>query len=141
MPMKEVSPQEAYRLMREEGYIYLDVRTEREYEEGHVKPSYNIPVVFREPGMDSQPNPLFLEVVGSHFPKDTKLIVGCRSGGRSAKAQQMLLHAGYQDVINDLHGWEGRTDWDGTFLPGWSLDSSLPSEQGHCEGFDYPVAG
>lgn len=136
MSVKEATPEESSRLVQEERYVYLDVRTEAEFEQGHPPGAYNVPVIFRDDTGQPEPNTDFLSVVEAHFPRDTKFVLGCRSGGRSARAQQMLLHAGYGEVVNNLHGWEGRTDWDGTFLPGWSK-TELPVETGQPEERSY----
>jgi rhodanese-related sulfurtransferase len=135
MSAKEVTPQEAQALVENEGYVHLDVRTEAEFEAGHPAGSYNIPVMFRDPvAMQMVPNPDFLSQVEANFPKDTKFVVGCRSGGRSARAQMMMLEAGYGEVINQLHGWEARRTPDGQVLPGWSMDDNLPKDMGNPEG-------
>ena len=41
--------------------------------------------------------------------KDDPLVVACRSGGRSARAANMLAEAGYTRVYNQIEGFEG--DW------------------------------
>ncbi len=136
--MKEATPQECHLLMQDKGYIYLDVRTEAEFEQGHPEGAYNIPAFVRDPAtMQMVPNPGFVAEVEAQFPKDTKFVLGCRSGARSARAQIMLEQAGYQGGVNNLHGWEGRNDGFGGVLPGWSKDSNLATEMGHPEGRSY----
>ena len=41
--------------------------------------------------------------------KDDPLILGCRSGSRSARAADLLARAGYTQVYNQIEGFEG--DW------------------------------
>ena len=48
MPTRRVSPQEAHVLVRDEGYVYVDVRSSGEYEQGHPQGSYNVPLA--QPG-------------------------------------------------------------------------------------------
>jgi rhodanese-related sulfurtransferase len=106
MSVKRISPEEAQRLMKEEGYTYLDVRSIPEFDEGHPEGAVNIPLMHMvSGGMD--PNPDFLDVVQANFPKDSKLILGCRSGGRSLKAAHQLLSAGYTDVVDQRAGYLG----------------------------------
>ena len=94
MPVKRVSPDEALALMQEEGYVYLDVRSVPEFEAGHPEGAYNVPLLDMGPqGMT--PNPAFLQVVQAHFPKDAKLVVGCKAGGRSLSAASLLEANGY----------------------------------------------
>lgn len=138
MSMKEATPQECNQLIESKGYVYLDVRTEPEFEMGHPEGAYNIPVLVRDPGtMQMVPNPNFVAEVEANFPKETKFVLGCRSGARSARAQAMLEGAGYQETVNNLHGWEGRNDGLGGVLPGWSSAAELGVETGHPEGRSY----
>src|SRR5438874_1573403 len=98
-----VSPEEAKKLV-DKGYTYLDVRTVAEYAQSHPKGAHNIPVMIQSPpGM--APNPEFLEVVEASYPKDAKLLVGCKGGTRSACAAEMLAGAGYTDVIDQRAGF------------------------------------
>jgi rhodanese-related sulfurtransferase len=55
------------------------------------------------------PNADFLPVMGT-FPKDAKLVVGCKAGGRSARAASMLESAGYTSVVDQRAGFEGAPD-------------------------------
>ena len=68
----------------------IDVRTEEEYNEGHLPKAINIPYE------------IITEVVSknSNIKKDTPLIVYCRSGARSAKAAASLKSAGYTAVYD-----------------------------------------
>jgi len=118
--------------------VYLDVRTEDEYDQGHPAGAYNVPVVLFDPaGGPARPNPDFLAVVGAHLPKETKLIVGCLSGGRSQRACEMLLQAGYVDLANVRGGFGGARDRTGqVIVVGWR-DSGLPTETGQPAGRAY----
>lgn len=90
-----VSPADAKKLI-DEGYTYLDVRTEPEFAAGHATGAQNVPVMLAGPG-GMQPNPEFLAVVQAVYPKDAKLVVGCKAGGRSMRAAEMMINAGYTD--------------------------------------------
>jgi E3 ubiquitin-protein ligase RNF13 len=57
------------------GYLYVDVRTVEEFEQGHVPGAYNVPLLFRTP-VGMEPNPEFLAVVQRRFAKDQKLVLG-----------------------------------------------------------------
>lgn len=134
MPIKNVSVEEASRLLRE-GYVYLDVRSEQEFDSGHVPGAVNVPLLFSKPsGM--QPNPDFLSVVQRTFEKDAKLVLGCRSGGRSQRAAEMLAQAGFQILCNMQAGMAGGRDPFGRPLQGWSA-SGLPTETGAGTGRVY----
>ena len=54
-----------------------------------------------------RPNPEFLAVVKANFPPDTPLVIGCKMGGRSQQACELLSTAGFQDVTNVLGGCGG----------------------------------
>ena len=118
----------AKKLMDEDAFTYLDVRSEPEYAAGHPAGAHNVPLLHAGPG-GMQPNPDFLEVVNGLYPKDTKLIVGCRSGQRSARAADLLVEAGFTNVVDQRAGYEGtRNAFGGVATPGWSQEA-LPSEQ------------
>jgi len=109
MNVKRVSPEEADRMVKEDGYVYLDVRSIPEFEAGHPSGAYNIPIMHQTTaGM--QPNGEFMKVVTSTFDRAAKIVVGCRSGNRSLRAAQMLLQAGFVDVVDQRAGTSGARD-------------------------------
>jgi rhodanese-related sulfurtransferase len=113
MPVRRVTPQEAKALI-DEGYTYVDVRSIPEFEKGHPEGAYNVPLLHMGPaGM--APNGEFAAVMEKAFSKDSKLIIGCKMGGRSAQASQMLEGMGYTHVVDQLAGFEGQPG-----NPGWS---------------------
>src|SRR5690606_25529186 len=90
---KSISVEAANDLMQQ-GYVYVDVRSEPEFENAHVPGALNIPLAHHTPqGM--QPNPEFLSVMEGSFGKHEKLILGCKSGGRSKRALALLVQAGF----------------------------------------------
>jgi rhodanese-related sulfurtransferase len=111
------------------GAVYLDVRTEPEFAEGHPVGAFNVPFLLME-GETMTPNADFLAVVLDRFPKDTPIVVGCKSGGRSLRAARALIGAGYVNVVDQRAGWAGAQDAFGQVTtPGWSR-AGLPAETG-----------
>jgi len=133
MSVKRISPEEAQVLLDGQGYSYLDVRSVPEFEMGHPAGAYNIPLAHLGPaGMT--PNFDFLTVVQKTFPKDAKLVVGCKSGGRSLQAATILLSSGFTDVIDQRSGFGGGLDATGRPEPGWGpkgLPTATQAEAGH----------
>ena len=121
MPIRQIAPDEAYKLL-EEGYRYIDVRTEAEFANGHPATAVNMPVVFPDPATRQMVmNPNFVRVVEAHFPKDVRLIVGCQAGGRSQRAAEVLTQAGYSQVLNMQGGFGGARDQSGrSVAAGWN---------------------
>jgi len=69
--------------------LIVDVRTEQEWDRGHLEGAILIP--YKEIGSR----------IGSvAMDKEQKIYVYCRSGRRSAIAKKTLDGLGYQDVIN-----------------------------------------
>ena len=54
-----------------------------------------------------RPNPEFVSRGESQLPTRTSLVIGCKMGGRSQQACEVLSSAGFQDVTNVLGGWGG----------------------------------
>jgi len=126
MAVRRVTPQEAKTLM-DEGYVYLDVRSIPEFEKGHPEGAYNVPLLHMgAAGM--APNADFTAVVERHFPKDAKLVVGCKMGGRSAQACQLLESRGYTSLVDQKGGFEGQPG-----NPGWSPAGLPVSTQAGAE--------
>lgn len=126
--MKELNAQEAYDLMQSDpGCVYLDVRSVPEFEAGHPTRAINIPIMQLAPGAGMSPNPDFPAVVEANLPKDARLVIGCKSGGRSARACEILSQMGYTDVANVRGGFVGAMNNLGQVTePGWSM-RNLPT--------------
>jgi phage shock protein E len=75
-------------MMKKEDVLVVDVRSEWEYNEGHVKNALNIP-------LDEIPARLneFRKLKGP-------FILYCRSGNRSGMAVNILKQAGVTNVVN-----------------------------------------
>jgi rhodanese-related sulfurtransferase len=103
------------------GVPFIDVRTEEEFQDGHVPGAINIPISFASPG-GMKPNPDFVAVVAAHFAKTDRLIVACKAGGRSARAAAELEGAGFVQVLDMSAGFHGSKDAFGAALPGWQAE-------------------
>jgi rhodanese-related sulfurtransferase len=121
--MKEVSAKEAYEIVQKDPEtIYLDVRSVPEFEQGHPVRAINIPIMNFIPGMGMIPNPDFLQVAEANLPRDANILVGCKTGGRSARAVEMLSQLGYTKLANVRSGYVGAMDQTGRVVePGWSM--------------------
>ncbi len=121
--MRELNAQEAYDLMQADPeYIYLDVRSVPEFDAGHPMRAINIPIMHFAPGTGMSPNRDFATVVQAALAKDAKLVVGCKTGGRSARACEEMSQMGYTNVANVRGGYIGAMDSLGQVSePGWSM--------------------
>lgn len=121
--MKELNAQEAHELMQVDlEYIYLDVRSVPEFEAGHPTRAINIPLLHFTPGVGMSPNQEFIAVVEAALAKDAKLLIGCKSGGRSARACEVMSQMGFTNVANVRGGFVGAMDASGRVTePGWSM--------------------
>jgi rhodanese-related sulfurtransferase len=129
-----VTPEEAQALLGD-GYAYVDVRNQVEFEQGHPAGAFNVPITLHT-DFGPEPNEQFVEVIGKHFALDAKLIVGCATGVRSSKAARLLSDAGFSNVVDQKAGFVGSRDPFGRKSPGWR-DSGLPVETGQPDGRSY----
>jgi rhodanese-related sulfurtransferase len=123
MSVKNIGPEQAKDILESDvSSVYIDVRTEQEFINGHVPGSINVPVVWPDPATRQMtPNPDFVKVVSAHFGKDKRIIVGCQAGGRSQFAADLLAKDGFQDVSNMQGGFGGARDPMGRVITqGWS---------------------
>ncbi len=128
MPRRE--PAATCAALLEEGYIYVDVRTVSEFDAGHPNGAYNVPAFVAGAG-GMAPNPSFVDEMKANFEADTKIVVGCRSGGRSLKALHLLEAAGYTNIVDNEAGWLGSGSSEG-----WS-PAGLPTATQAEAGRDY----
>ena len=101
--MVEISPKEAQAKV-EGGAYFVDVREQHEWDEVHVRGAHLLPL--------SEFVKRYTEL-----PKDSEIVVICRSGARSAQAVQFLEQQGYN--ASNLKG--GTLRW---------LEEGLPVEKG-----------
>lgn len=92
-----ITAQEAKKIMDDqEGYILLDVRTQEEYDQGHIPGAVVIP--------DTEIEARAEEVLPD---KNQLILVYCRSGRRSKNAAQILVELGYTNIKE----FGGIIDW------------------------------
>jgi len=132
--IKPVTPEEAAELMSQ-GHVYVDVRSEPEFEAGHPEGALNVPLLNAGP-VGLVPNPEFLSVMESAFGKDEPLVIGCKAGGRSKKASELLAQAGFSKLSDQVAGFDAGKDAFGRALPGWSR-TALPVAKGKPAGQAY----
>ena len=77
--------------------VLLDVRTQSEYNDGHIQDAINIPddQLLKEP-----------QLVSAY--KDSQMVVFCRSGVRAGKVIEMLEGLGFKEIIDidgDMLAW------------------------------------
>ena len=77
--------------------VLLDVRTQSEYNDGHIQDAINIPhdQILKEP-----------QLVSAY--KDSQVVVFCRSGVRAGKVIEMLEGLGFKEIIDidgDMLAW------------------------------------
>lgn len=95
----QIDGQSALDMMNNEtDYIIIDVRTESEYQQGHIKNAINIP----NESIDESVSEILKD-------KDQLLLVYCRSGNRSKQASEKLAKLGYSNIyefggISDFPG-------------------------------------
>ena len=92
-----ITAEEAKQIMdSEEGYIILDVRTQEEYDEGHIPGA----IVISHEEIEEKAEDVLTD-------KDQLILVYCRSGRRSKIAAEALLELGYTNIKE----FGGIIDW------------------------------
>lgn len=90
-------------LQSEQEIVVLDVRTQREYEAGHVAGAINIDVTSAE----------FASKI-SELDKDKKYLIYCRTNRRSGKAIDVMTAAKFTNLVQMTDGFAG---WSANGLP------------------------
>ena len=95
-----VSVESAQKMSTGSGITVLDVRTAREFAEGHLKGATHIPL-----------DELYGRL-GELLPKkNTQILVYCLAGGRSAAACRILKKNGFTRIANmqgGISAWQGK---------------------------------
>ncbi|MFT4690461.1 MAG: rhodanese-like domain-containing protein [Verrucomicrobiia bacterium] len=94
---QRVSVTEFERILKEKKLTVLDVRTPAEYDDGHIKGAKLINFYAAD----------FAKQVGK-LDKKKEYLVTCRSGGRSARACQLMTKLGFKklyDLSTGMSGW------------------------------------
>ncbi|OVA11188.1 Rhodanese-like domain [Macleaya cordata] len=115
-----VNAEEAKELIAVEGYAILDVRDKSQYDRAHIKSCYHVPLFIENKDNDlgtivkrtvhnnfsglffglpfTKFNSEFVKSVKSQFSPDSKLLLVCQEGLRSAAAANELEKAGFQNI-------------------------------------------
>ena len=92
-----ITAEEAKQIMdSEDGYIILDVRTQEEYDQGHIPGA----IVVAHEEIEEKANEMLPD-------KDRLILVYCRSGRRSKLAAEALVEQGYTNIKE----FGGIIDW------------------------------
>ena len=89
--IQTLNSEEVSEIIQDESLIIIDVRTEEEYESGHIEKAINIPYT----EIESKVN----------YDKNQAIAVYCRTGVRSSEAAKTLEKMGYTKIY-DLGGVE-----------------------------------
>lgn len=94
---KSVSVEAYERIIADSSVVRLDVRTAKEFAEGHIPNAVNIDVL--------QPN--FIKKALATIPRNRTIAVNCRSGKRSKTAADLLAKKGYKvvELVSGFKGW------------------------------------
>ncbi len=90
-----LSPQQFSDSLNSGNYVLLDIRTQEEYDAGHIKNSKQI---------DYNQTQVFLDYLDT-LDKKGKYLVYCRTGKRSSTALQIMQSKGFEDVTELLGGY------------------------------------
>ena len=85
--IKQISTNELKPLLKDKSKQFIDVRTQGEYKQNHIKQFKNMPLQSLKNNADT-------------LSKDKDVIVICQSGMRSANACKLLHQKGFTSVIN-----------------------------------------
>ncbi|WP_224491041.1 rhodanese-like domain-containing protein [Robertkochia flava] len=96
--VKVLSPEDYKRRISNGNAVIIDVRTKREYLEGHIEGARNLDI-FQTGKFQSQ-----CELLNREQP----VYIYCRSGNRSRRASKMLSRMGFKEIY-DLKG--GILNW------------------------------
>lgn len=147
-----VTAVEAYEMLtKDESIVFIDVRTRAEvaFLGMPALADTNIPYMLvgdwdewdkKKNTFKIQPNsnflPYFDDYIESHdLNKNSKIIVICRSGNRSAKAVNILSKVGYTNVYTVIDGFEGSSKDNGWKHNGLPWSNKLDQNKMYQEGF------
>lgn len=129
--VKRVTPVEAKKLVEEQNFVLIDVRSVPEFEQARTTIAHNIPFLHKMLDGAMVPNPEFAEAVKALIADPScGIVTHCGMGARSVRAALELQNLGYSQVVDMLGGFSGEHDENGEVVhPGWT-DVSLPVENG-----------
>ncbi|MBA4255619.1 MAG: sulfurtransferase [Polaromonas sp.] len=129
--MRHLTPREAWALIQQRpDALFVDVRMEIEsLYVGRPPGVENIPW-YEYPDLTPDPAAFAAAVEREAGSKDRTVVLICRSGKRTVDAGHALEAAGFADVVNVLHGFEGELNdqFHRSSSTGWRFDG-LPWEQ------------
>ena len=92
----EISVVDAKALFDKGGSLFLDCRTAKEYKMGHIPGAINLQRGLIEFYMPKKVTD----------DKTTKIVVYCKTGGRSCCATKTLEEMGYKEAVSMTGGWK-----------------------------------
>ena len=129
--MKHLEPRDSWRYLQEHpDALFVDVRMEIEYlYVGHPPGVVHI-AWYEYPNMRVDAGKFAAQVSREAGGTARPVVLLCRSGKRTIAAGQALEAAGFAEVVNVVHGFEGELDehFQRGRLNGWRHDG-LPWEQ------------
>nr|AKM76369.1 rhodanese/cell cycle control phosphatase superfamily protein [California macrophylla] len=118
--VKFVKAEEAKQLVDTEGYSIVDVRDTSQFGRAHIKSCYHVPLFIENKDNDigtivnrtlhnnfsglfyglpfTKPNPEFVQTVKSQLSPESKVLIVCQEGLRSAAAADRLEKAGFENI-------------------------------------------
>ena len=96
--IRTVDNEEFESILQDTSVILLDVRTAKEYEQGHIPRAINVDIKQKD----------FVEKAQEKLGKSNTVAVYCKGGVRSMKAAKMLSKEGYQ-IVNLKNGFDSWT--------------------------------
>ncbi|MBT9507896.1 rhodanese-like domain-containing protein [Rhodoferax sp.] len=129
--MKNLLPKETWALIQQQpDALFVDVRMEIESLYVGRPPGVHTIAWYEYPDLHPDPAGFVAAVEREAGDKARTVILICRSGKRTVDAGRALEAAGFTDVVNVIHGFEGELDdhFHRSTLNGWRFDG-LPWEQ------------
>lgn len=108
--IEECSLSAVEQAIQNNSHLIIDVREPEEFALGHIGNALNIPRGVLEFRTDAN----YPGAIQSLSDKTAKIVLYCRSGGRSALAAQSLSKMGYQSVVSMAGGFMA---WEAAKLP------------------------
>ena len=129
--MKHLTPHQTWQFLQQRpDALFVDVRVEIEYLYVGHPPGVVHVAWYEYPEMQAHPQAFVEQVRREGGQPGRPVVLLCRSGKRTVDAGLALEAAGFVDVVNVLHGFEGELDehFQRGRLNGWRHDA-LPWEQ------------
>nr|AKM76377.1 rhodanese/cell cycle control phosphatase superfamily protein [Geranium maderense] len=115
-----VNAEEAKQLVDNEGYSIVDVRDKSQFDRAHINSCLHVPLFIENKDNDlgtivkrtlhnnfsglfyglpfTKPNPEFVQTIKSQLPPESKVLIVCQEGLRSASAADRLEQAGFESI-------------------------------------------